>query len=690
MPTYAGDVTALGFEEGTTVYELTLTPDTAWDNRTVISVDSTKDYVKFNVAFSANIGNLTLWPGGEGTTFGSYSLTPTGASTSDADPNRRIFIVDQDGYLATAFHANTLYTIYFYLNADEINVQLSTWANVTIYFGNIECADGDVTPLVPVMPNIFTQDKVAGLPVYKGDVTALGFEEGTDVMVNTAAGNTWADAAYFDTNEQTNCLTVRFALSSVPSGELFMMHMWGPEVGWFARISDGAVWHDAGDTRYREVELLDANGNPVTEMKANTVYTLKIYHNGATAIAICGIGNNYIVYYDNAIVENNDEYVAPHVHNYTPVVTDPTCTTGGYTTYTCECGDSYVGDEVGANDHADENQDYKCDVCSTVLEPANGETLTIAQAIALAKALGTGKYSTNSYTLIVEVVDVYNTTYGNMHVTDENGDEYVLYGTYLGSYDPNNKTANRYDTLTYKPVAGDILTVTGHVGSYSGSSVSYQIQNAVITDIVAHEHDYKAVVTAPTCVIDGYTTYTCTICNGSKVEDIVTAPGHTTDNGVCDTCGATVGGESADPVEVAIFEFGANGSASHNDGSELTSSTSYTVGTYTLTLTGLSKVYGSAYDAKGNSCLKLGTSKVVGTFTFTVPEDVTKVVINVAQYKANTTKINVNGTAYTLTSASNNGAYDAIEVDTTTTKTITFTTVSGGVRCMVNSIVFWA
>ena len=35
---------------------------------------------------------------------------------------------------------------------------------------------------------------------------------------------------------------------------------------------------------------------------------------------------------------------APGVHSHTAVVTEPTCTTQGYTTYTCTCGDSYVAD----------------------------------------------------------------------------------------------------------------------------------------------------------------------------------------------------------------------------------------------------------------------------------------------------------------------------------------------------------
>ena len=40
-----------------------------------------------------------------------------------------------------------------------------------------------------------------------------------------------------------------------------------------------------------------------------------------------------------------------HEHSYTAVVTATTCTEGGYTTYTCSCGDSYVTDEVPALGH---------------------------------------------------------------------------------------------------------------------------------------------------------------------------------------------------------------------------------------------------------------------------------------------------------------------------------------------------
>ena len=85
-----------------------------------------------------------------------------------------------------------------------------------------------------------------------------------------------------------------------------------------------------------------------------------------------------------------------------------------------------------------------------------------------------------------------------------------------------------------------------------------------------------------------------------------------------------------------------------------------------MAFTSVSKVYSGARDAKGNSCLKLGTSKVIGEFTFTVPAEVTKVIIKVAKYKANSTTVSVNGTNYTINTASNDGAYTDIEIDTTT------------------------
>ncbi len=55
------------------------------------------------------------------------------------------------------------------------------------------------------------------------------------------------------------------------------------------------------------------------------------------------------------------DYVPPHEHSYAEVVTPPTCTADGYTTYTCACGDSYIGNTVAALGHS--YTDGSCSIC---------------------------------------------------------------------------------------------------------------------------------------------------------------------------------------------------------------------------------------------------------------------------------------------------------------------------------------
>ena len=59
-----------------------------------------------------------------------------------------------------------------------------------------------------------------------------------------------------------------------------------------------------------------------------------------------------------------------HKHKYTAKVTAPTCEEDGFTTYTCECGDSYKADETKALGHKwTDACDKDCDVCGTTRTP---------------------------------------------------------------------------------------------------------------------------------------------------------------------------------------------------------------------------------------------------------------------------------------------------------------------------------
>ena len=68
---------------------------------------------------------------------------------------------------------------------------------------------------------------------------------------------------------------------------------------------------------------------------------------------------------------------------------------------------------------------------------------------------------------------------------------------------------------------------------------------------------------------------------------------------------------------IATITFGANGSASHADGSAISASKSYTENGYTLALTNCTNIYAPARDAKGNSALKFGASSKAGSLKFT-------------------------------------------------------------------------
>ncbi len=247
---------------------------------------------------------------------------------------------------------------------------------------------------------------------------------------------------------------------------------------------------------------------------------------------------------------------------------------------------------------------------------------------------------------------------------------------------------------------GNLLTAMLSYGSaaaqYSGNDLNFaddyvyvSVANAMFADGFSHgvfkkgtqqtltiAEDYKLSINANTILEDnGDGTVTFTIPNSKLID---------TESFVHkDTV------EEQEATVLATFEFGENGDATHKDGSNAKTTYTEENNGYTLSITEGVHMYPSSYDDKGNSCIKFGTSSAVGSCTIAVPEDVTEVVLYVAKYKANTSKISINGgEIVTLTSSSSNGEYDEITVDTTTTKTISFTTVSGGVRAMLNTIVF--
>lgn len=111
-----------------------------------------------------------------------------------------------------------------------------------------------------------------------------------------------------------------------------------------AKASNGHYKGVSSNTRFEEILTGDFECVSVT-MNGIDI-TKSCYENGT--ICIDGV--------------NGDIVITAKQHNYSSVVTLPTCEEQGYTTYTCECGDSYVDDYVEAVGHSF-NQGFVCSDC---------------------------------------------------------------------------------------------------------------------------------------------------------------------------------------------------------------------------------------------------------------------------------------------------------------------------------------
>ncbi|MCD8056737.1 MAG: hypothetical protein LUE25_08565, partial [Clostridiales bacterium] len=149
-------------------------------------------------------------------------------------------------------------------------------------------------------------------------------------------------------------------------------------------------------------------------------------------------------------------------HNYLAVVIAPTCTEGGYTTYTCSiCGDSYVADETAATGHSYE---------AVVTDPTCTE----------------GGYTTYTCSIC--------------------GDSYVA--------DETAATGHSYEAVVTEPTCTD--------GGYTTYTCTHCGDSYVAdeTDATGHSWGDGVVTTEPTATTDGVMTYTCTHCGETYTEAI--------------------------------------------------------------------------------------------------------------------------------------------------------------------------
>ena len=344
---------------------------------------------------------------------------------------------------------------------------------------------------------------------------------------------------------------------------------------------------------------------------------------------------------------------------------------------------------------------------------ADGTYYTLYNEAANAYAAGTGEK--NKAQLLASVTD-----YAKWTVSGDSTYEFVNLGNADAGVNKNLRNNGAYGFACYSTSTGGALTLykqtsmatvyttSPTVGGCEHTNTTTETVDATCTEAgsitvtcnacdkviseetipaTGHLNTTETTTTEATCTEAGLITETCDDCGATVSTKTVAALGHNYVDGICSRC------DEEDPYAGSTrieFDFGEKGDAGHKDGSELKETeTTYTSGSYTLEISDFSKVYGGAYDAMSNSVLKFGTSSAIGTITFTVPNDVTTVIIYVAKYKNNESAISINGgEAQTLTKSSDNGEYDEIAIDTSTNKTVTIATMSGNSRMMLDKIVY--
>jgi len=229
---------------------------------------------------------------------------------------------------------------------------------------------------------------------------------------------------------------------------------------------------------------------------------------GYTTYTCTACGESYKDDYVDALGHSADE----------GIVTAPTCTEDGYTTYTCTlCGESYTDDVVAALGHS-YGEDGNCSVC--------GHNINNIITINMTDSYGDG-WNGNA-------LEVYESGELIATITIENGTT----ATWTGEYDPEKAYEFYWAKGSY---AGECSfeILFGQETVFTATTDDCEFYSDGYCFFTKCEHVYgEGVVTAPTCTEDGYTTYTCTRCGNSYTEDVITASGHNYgEDGICSGCG---------------------------------------------------------------------------------------------------------------------------------------------------------
>jgi hypothetical protein len=352
-PLYTGDVTSLGFPAGTEVHELAYPGTTnAWDgtmsnnsNKVLLRKAADEDYASIQFVLGSDFAGSTAFftwvhymSNGTKTYKGGGTIYKNGttalhteAINAGLDLSYLVFET-KTGALVTASNpmkAGVVYTLYAYCT-NLVDVELSIYDQsgtpIMLYFANIDSGNGKM---------LQGTNNSGALSLYMGDVTKLGFEDGTLVQYKTeeydlvgGSGNWWqsgtaveingqildcstnvkrqAAQPMFYANEDYDVVCIQFALSeAVASGSVF--HVWSYDENSTylggGVVSVGQAWANSGFAG----AIYDKDGNIATSLEANTVYVLKLRMDGAYRYNFANIVESAMTSYYSATITYENE-----------------------------------------------------------------------------------------------------------------------------------------------------------------------------------------------------------------------------------------------------------------------------------------------------------------------------------------------------------------------------------------------
>ena len=218
----------------------------------------------------------------------------------------------------------------------------------------------------------------------------------------------------------------------------------------------------------------------------------------------------------------------PHAHSYVESTVAPTCTTDGYTLYSCSCGDSYQEGSVPATGH-----NYTVSMAAPTCTEDGGTIHTCTCG---------DTYTSNTVSATGHKWDNWNTVQEPTTTTEGKAERKCSVCNETETKKLDKLIENHTHAYTEKVTVEATCTQEG-VKTFTcscGGSYTEKIAKK------AHNYSKQSTVD-PTCTNDGYSIYQCKGCSDTDKRDIQDALGHAyhaatcTEPKTCKRCNAKDG-----------------------------------------------------------------------------------------------------------------------------------------------------